>query len=388
MSAAGMSAPGAERITLGQGQSPVDLAGVDAAFSDLWRQAAERFAGGNETSVVRACLWNLVVHLPGPGADPAQTERLLGLLRDLTQAVPARVIRLQPQDAKLAPQGKDVQAWVTTHCMPNASGGGTVYAEEVTLAGYGDVGASHFPPLVRALRVPDLPMALLWLHELPPKGRLVGQLLQSAERVLVDSHFMPAMGSLLALQDLQRGAPALADLGWMRLTPVRYLIAKLFDPPGHGDNLGKLDGVEVETTPDGLNEGFLLLGWILSRAGYGEFKAVDLGAAGNRFRWHVRRGNKAFPVDLSTRPGYSGQDYDGILRLSILGGGERYAMEQVDEEHVSLESPHRTQQKVALHGWDDAELIISALQGGGSDRIYNQALAIAAKLMDTEAWNQ
>lgn len=377
----------AGNIRLGS-QQPVELGAVESAFTGLWRAAGEQCTGGGKASVVRACLLNLVVHLPGPGAAPEQKDRIERLLAEVTQSIPSRVIRLQLCEARDAPPDQDVQAWVATHCAPHPDGGGTIFAEEVTLAAYGEKGTSHFPPLVRALRVPDLPTVLLWLHGLPPKGRLLGQLLQASDRLLVDSHFMTEAGALITLQDLQRGARSLTDLGWMRLTPVRYLIAKLFDPPGHGEKLFALEGVEVETTPDGLNEGFLLLGWLLSRSGHREFKAVDLGGDARRFRWHVRRGNRSFPVDLSTRPGFTGRDYDGILRLSILGGGERYALEQVDEEHVSLESPYHTQQRVALHGWEDAELIVSALQATGTDRVYSEALAVAAGLMDTEAWNQ
>jgi glucose-6-phosphate dehydrogenase assembly protein OpcA len=377
----------AERVILGDGK-PVDLAGVESAFSGLWRQAGEKFGGAAEGSVVRACLWNLVAHLPEPGADPHQVQRLEKLLADITLAVPCRVIRMVSKEAAQAPKGVEVQATVATHCVPATTGGGTVCAEEVTLTGFGESGAAHFPPLVRALRVPDLPVALLWLDGLPPKGRVVGQLLQTTDRMLVDSHFMSSDGALVALQEMLRGAASLSDLGWMRLTPMRYLIAKLFDPPGHADNLARLEAIEVETTPDGLNEGLLLLGWLLSRAGLGEFKAMDVGETRQRFRWHVRRGNVSFPIDLSTRPGFSGYDYDGILRLSVVAGGERYAMEQVDEEHVALESPHHSQQRVALHGWEDGELIISALQFKGTDRIYTEALAVAARLVDTEAWNR
>jgi hypothetical protein len=377
----------AGRIRLCHDQ-PVELGAVESAFTTLWRAAGEQCAGGSKASVVRACLVNLIAQMPRPGQDAGQGERLERLLAEVTQSIPSRVIRLHLHEAKDAPPDRDVQAWVATHCAPHPDGGGTIFAEEVTLAAYGEKGASHFPPLVRALRVPDLPTALLWLHGLPPKGRLLGQLLQASERLVVDSHFMTEPGALIALLDLLRGARSLADLGWMRLTPVRYLIAKLFDPPGQSEKLSTLEGVEVETTPDGLNEGFLLLGWLLSRSGHREFKAVDVGGDSRRFRWHVRRDNRSFPVDLSTRQGFTGRDYDGILRLSILGGGERYALEQVDEEHVSLESPHHTQQRVALHGWDDAELIVSALQTSGKDRIYGEALVIAAGLMDTEAWNQ
>src|SRR5690349_6714481 len=126
----------ADRIVLGDGK-PVDPAGVEAAFTGLWREAGGKFAGGSESSVVRACLWNLVAHLPGPHAGLTQVKRLDKLLDDLTQGIPSRVIRLQSRDPETAPKGTDVQAWVATHCHPNTSGGGTVNAEEVTLAAYG-----------------------------------------------------------------------------------------------------------------------------------------------------------------------------------------------------------------------------------------------------------
>jgi hypothetical protein len=374
------------RQTILAGEAPVDPAAVDAAFSGLWRQAVERMGGAN-SHVVRACLWNLVAHVPVQAAPGEEPERVVRLLEQVIPAVPSRVIRLQTLPPSQAPAaGVEVQARVRTHCLPGPGVGGTVCAEEVDLSGYGAAGEFHFPALVRALRVPDLPMALLWLNALPREGTLLEQLIADSDRIVVDSHFLTGEGDLMRLLEVVRKARlSFADLGWMRLTPARYLIAKLFDPPGQAEKLQALEGIRVETTPDGRNEGVLLLGWLLSRCGYREFKA-EAAPAGHR--WRVRRGNRSFPVEMTTRGDFAGFDYDGILSLAIQAGNERYTLDQVDQEHVALDSPHHRHHKVALHGWEDSELVVAALGSGEADAVYGDALAVATGLMETEAWNR
>ncbi len=396
------AAPPSERFVL-SADRPADLSALEAGFTALWRQASERLGG--EKGVPRACLWNLVVYSPpsdtlpmrvaafaGRVVDPTQAQsesRIRRLLDEVVLSVPARLIHLRPLLGD-PPQGaKPVQAWLTTHCVPTSGGGGTVCAEKIDLVAFGEAGASHFPALVRALLVPDLPISLLWLEDLPQKGRLLGQLRQQAQRILVDSRTFEREGALVELQELVRQAPeAFCDLGWMRLTPVRYLVARLFDPPGHAENLSRLESVRVEVTPEGRNAGFMLLGWLLARVGLRQFKAVDVGEGQQRLRWQVRRESRALPVELVTRAGFAHPLYDGLLSVTIHAGGDRYTLERVDEEHVSLDSPHHQEHHVALHGWSDAELVISGLGAGAKDPVYADALTVAAGLMDTEAWNQ
>jgi hypothetical protein len=381
-----MSAPSGGVVVLRR-EDPVPPAGIEAAFSGLWRRASEQFGGPGTRGVVRACLWNLVVHLPAAAAAAGQASRLDALLGAVTPVVPARVIRLRQSSERDSP-GAEVQAWVSSSCLPSPDGGGTVCAEEATLAAFGEAGASHLPALVRALRIPDIPVALLWLDELPPKGRLLSQLTALSDRLVVDSHFMEGEHDLPALSELARNpACPVVDLGWMRLGPMRYLVAKLFDPPGHAEKLARLESVRVETTPDGVHEGVLLLGWLLSRCGCREFGALPDATPGRGARWRVRLGGASFPVELAVREGFGGFDYDGILGIEIAAAGERYAIAQVDEEHVSVASSHHRQQRVALHGWRDAELVVSALRSGVEDALHGEALSAAVGLMKSEAWS-
>ncbi|HUJ75766.1 MAG TPA: glucose-6-phosphate dehydrogenase assembly protein OpcA [bacterium] len=392
-------APGpAERMVLSGGQV-VDLARIDSAFSALWRQAVTQLGPGQGENIVRACLWNVVVYSTDPAPDaPAAGPGAAGpalqeLLDEVTLSVPSRVIWLRQLSGGPPPGTPEVQAEICAHCIRGGTRAGTVSCEQVTLTAYGQAATDHFPALVRALLVPDLPMALVWQQALPRRSRLLSQLLRMAQRLLVDSHVPSLPGTLIELNELVRGTQAEAvDLGWSRLTPVRYLLASMFDPPGHAENLKRMESVEVLTTVPGRNQGLLLLGWLLSRCGYATFKAVDLplrpAPPEEHYRWQVRQDGKGFPVHLSTRAGVQGRYYDGILGLVIQAGGERYSLERVDEEHVVLESANHHAQRLALHGWGDAELMVAALGSARGDPLYREALAIAASLMDTEAWNQ
>jgi len=379
-----MNALAAKTVVLRRDE-PVAPAGIEPAFSQLWRRASEQFGGPGTRGVVRACLWNLVVHLPGMSGGGGQISRIEGLLAEATPAIPSRVIRL-----KSAPEREsreEVEAWVSSTCVPGADGGGTVCAEEATLVALGESGAAHLPALVRALRIPDIPVALMWLDELPPQGQLLAQMMALSDRLVVDSHFMAGGGDLTTLRSLANHPTcAVMDLGWMRLSPLRYLVAKLFDPPGHAEKLSRLESIRVEVTPDGLHEGVLLLGWLLSRTGNRVAGTASAAASEGGARWRAAGAGGEFPLEMAFRAGFGGFDYDGILALDIAAGGERYAVAQVDEEHVSITSSHHRQQRVALHGWRDAELVISALGMGGADRVFGEALDAAVSLLGGEGW--
>ncbi len=373
------------------GEAPVPLDQVEERLAELWRHASETCAPAGGEPLTRACLWNVVAyhaHPTGhPGHDLAQPSRLEALLAEVTTSVPARVIHLEqwPEDTAPGPHA-EVQAWVASNCLRPESGRNLVCCEEVHLAGYGERGQSHFPALVRALRAPDLPVALLWLDEVPRRGRVLGQLLGLSERILIDAQHTSEPDTLLAVRDLVRNARVrVVDLGWMRLRPLRHLVAQFFDPPGRAGQLQALEGITLETDARGRNAGYLLLGWLLSRCGYTEVSAVDLGPGADTHRWSVRRGDaRSFPVDFQVREGYGG--LDGIFCIALEAGGDTFALHDVDPEHMSLEGPDRKLPSVALRETDDPGLVAEALGGGRPDRVYADALAMASKLVATEQW--
>ncbi|HKI99391.1 MAG TPA: glucose-6-phosphate dehydrogenase assembly protein OpcA [bacterium] len=372
---------------------PVPLPGVQDMLSALWRLASEQVQEEGDAALARACLWNLVAFHSNPklprGNSAGEAMRIETLLQDVSASVPARVIHLEEWRNEAAPEpGKEVEAWVTTHCLHTGTGPHLLCCEQINLAGYGERGHSHFPALVRALLVPDIPVGLLWLDNVPRRGRLLGQLLQMADRMIIDSQRAQDTDSLLAVNDLQRASPGkVADLGWLRLNPLRHLIADFFDPPGRAEQLATLDRILMEISPEGRTTGYLLLGWLLSRCGYHDVQAVDLGDRKDAFRWHVKRADgKLFPLDIQVSDGDGG--LDGIFCIQLEAGGDTFALRDVDPEHMSVAGPDRSLPSVPLREATEPELVADALGAGLHNGVYAEALAMAAVLAETEQWTQ
>jgi Glucose-6-phosphate dehydrogenase subunit N-terminal domain/Glucose-6-phosphate dehydrogenase subunit C-terminal domain len=372
---------------------PIGLGSVQDGLSALWRLASEQVQEEQDAALARACLWNLVAFHSNPkrrrGDSSGEAHRIETLLREVTVSVPARVIHLEEWRDEAAPvPGKEVEAWVGTHCLHTGPGPHLLCCEQINLAGYGEPGHSHFPALVRALLVPDIPVALLWLDDVPRKGRLLGQLLELSDRMIVDCQHTTDPTTLLAVQDLQRATPGkVTDLSWLRLSALRHLVADFFDPPGRAEQLQRMERILIETSPEGRNTGFLLLGWLLSRCGYSQVKAVDLGGTQDAYRWQVPRGKaKGFPLDFIVREGDGG--LDGVFCIQIEAGGDTFALRDVDPEHMSMQGPDRDLPRVALRERDEPELVADALTGSLHDPVYEQALNLAAALVESQQWHR
>jgi hypothetical protein len=177
------------------------------------------------------------------------------------------------------------------------------------------------------------------------------------------------------------------DLSWLRLGALRHLLAEFFDPPGRAEQLQRTQRILIETSPEGRNTGFLLLGWLLSRCGFREVRAMDTGNTGDALRWQVQRGQgKGFPLDFQVREGYGG--LDGIFCIQLEADGDTFALHDVDPEHMSVQGPDRNLPRVALRESADPELVAQALATGLDDRVYAEALDMAAKLVECAQWNQ
>lgn len=368
-------------------EQPVDITAIERELTRLWHQA-DPAAAGESRRVTRACLWNLVYHVaPGP-KDGDRRAALRDLLQEVTVAVPSRILVLETRPAADQPPDRGpIQAWVSANCLRLPEGQSLICAEEVSLVGYGDAGVRHFPSLARALRAPDLPVGLLWIERLPTRGRLLRELLGLGHRLIVDSHTAAAMSELADLQELvQALTQGVADIGWMRLRPVRLLFAGLFDAPEHAERLARVESIHIETTSGGRAQGLLLAGWLLTRLGIGDITVNPSAAEPGQLAWTLRQGGRRVPMDAAAHPGEGGQDE--LIALHLRADGCDFGVTQVDAEHVALHSPAFGEKQVALHGWDKAELIAAALGTQGLDPAYREALALAARLAEAEEWNR
>lgn len=382
---------GDELISLAHPE-PVNLEQVETELASLWRTATES-VHAEEPGVTRACLWNLVAyHARQPGAASAigELHPHQQLLWEVTMAVPSRVIHLDAWNEADKPQGgREVEAWISTNCLQDRHEG-IVCGEEINLVGYGPSGHSHFPALVRALLQPQLPVALLWLEEMPRRGRLLGQLVRQAERLLVDCRTSGETDFLPAVQEVTRELPVrVNDLGWLWLEPLRHLLAELFDPPGRAEQLGHLERVHVRVAAPHRNAALLLLGWLLARCGITQYKAVDLGAEQRSSRWNMRQAGRSVSVHLRVEEAAPEAPGAACLpAVEVQAGGDTFAVRGVDAEHVAVSSPDRDLPNFRIRPQSAADLIVTALNSRQADPVFSEALDAAVALAESEQWQQ
>ncbi|MDH4224646.1 MAG: glucose-6-phosphate dehydrogenase assembly protein OpcA [Deltaproteobacteria bacterium] len=375
-------------LTFGAG-APVNLSRVEEELDAQWRKAAKE----NSQGVSRACLWNMVVYDDDDIPQTAETNLLglrddpLSLLLDqVTPTVPCRVIRLEALPGRTEPDQREVEAWVASKWRQMGEGG-QIFSEEISINAYGEAGHAHFPAMVRALLVADIPVSLLWLGSLPKKGRLLKQLIEMSDRVVIDTQTAKQGHHLVEANDLEQFTHAsMVDLGWLRLTPLRYLLAGLFDKPARADCLKNVQTISIAATAQNRNSGYLFLGWLLDRLGVVSVKGVDsMGGGAAESRWKAKTPQTTLDARFTISDGEGGAD--GLAWVEIKAEDQVFTLRQVDGLHVELQGPEHPLKKVALLGWNDPELVAAALGGHGMDPLYPAVLALAAKLVQEETWN-
>jgi hypothetical protein len=238
----------------------VEVERIERELRDLWQEASLAGDGDHRggQALSRAALWNLVVPSRGPGLL-ARTKQVL---TELTPRFPARAIVLH-EDGMGGPGDERIRATIESNVVSHAGGARVVSAEQITLAG--PPGSDErFGALVRALLIPGLPTATLWIDSSLPEALLVGELLPLSERLVVDTGSCDRPARLLEVQRLAErlGGRLLADLGWLRLSSYRVLFAGLFDPPVGGAPLRRARRVTIEHRPGADVSALLLAAWL------------------------------------------------------------------------------------------------------------------------------
>jgi glucose-6-phosphate dehydrogenase assembly protein OpcA len=113
--------------------------------------------------------------------------------------------------------------------------------------------------------VPDLP-TLLWSPHGHPE--VVGELLELAQSVLLDSVDEPLPAEAVERALTLSEQAYVVDLAWLRSTPWRERLAAAFDPPAMRRELRLLTGLTVRHHQDSTVAAMLLAGWLASRLGW------------------------------------------------------------------------------------------------------------------------
>lgn len=344
----------------------VDVAAIEKSLAELWRGENKQ---GDE-AVTRAALWNVVAHTSN---SEHQTEASLTLGK-AAAVVPQRTIVVRANAA--APP--EIASWISANCHL-VGGGKQVCSEEIAIIAGGDR-IHRVPPLVSALLLPDMPVAIWWMGDLPNEHEeYVLSLLEAADRLIVDSSCFDSPADLELVSSVSANTTTIpADLNWIRLEEWRMATASIFDPPHMRNRLAAIRRVRVVVAVSGQEffgdsiEALLFASWLsvqtkqtIDREGNVEGEAGPIDYVVERRRQDRDIGQISF-VEISFEDGSC---------ASVSRNRERgVLMTNVDGTVNVTDSVTRSLAK------SQDELIVRQLKQSAGDRMLARALPGAARL--------
>jgi glucose-6-phosphate dehydrogenase assembly protein OpcA len=326
----------------------VDYSAIEKSLAELWR--GEKQDG--EKAVTRAALWNVIAHT----WDSHEHSNASETLAKASAAVPQRTIVIRS-----APAGEaEMSSWISANCHL-IGGNKQVCSEEISIVAGGHR-VHDVAPLVNALLIPDMPVAVWWLGDLPhEQGKYVETLLDPADRLIVDSRSFDDPRDLALLQRIASSTTtAPADLSWVRLEEWRAATAGLFDAPEARARLQRVRSVRVVHGGDGrfgwTAEAWLYVAWLMVQSGNYE---IDFDIA------HDSDAKGIASTQLT---------FDDLSTADISRDRERGVVVAQAGEVTPFECVTRVQ------GRGQEDLIVRQLKRPEADRVYMKALPVATEL--------
>ena len=247
-----------------RGASGLDLDAVERELKALWKQASAEHASEGRAPVTRVGTLNLLALVP----ESTIGETALGEMLEVTADHPGRIFLLET-----TPERGTLRAEVSAHC--HLRGGGGQVCSEVIRVWIGEPVAPRLHSVVAPLLIPDLPV-VLWLPGDPRQVDPPENLLGLVDRVLLDSHRVPASAAHFRTLQRWRGAVRLgiSDLAWQRLARWRSLVAQLLQEEWTEAAPADLSAIEIEYVEGeegqacGRAEALYFAAWAAARLGY------------------------------------------------------------------------------------------------------------------------
>ncbi|HEY7976438.1 MAG TPA: glucose-6-phosphate dehydrogenase assembly protein OpcA, partial [Ktedonobacterales bacterium] len=305
--------------TIGEGfggaQAPNDLTqtmrkvepeAIETELDTSWREAnASALASGGHAGA-RNTVMTLVIY----ANNRSEARRALAVLND-PGAQASRAIVIVPTGAT---GDAPIEAYIATRSQ-SQEGGVTSYSEQIVLIAH-DGAVQHLPGTLLPLIVTGLPSFFWWMGEPPWRTELLESLMDSSDRLIVDTAAMPQPErSLMALDDLMRrkkSSCAISDLNSARQAPWRELVASFFDTPDMAPYLGAIDQVSIEyaagaeyasEAPTNTAQSYLFAGWLASRLGWRASGGAGRGANDEREQALVNGVNQKITLQINARYG-------------------------------------------------------------------------------------
>ena len=372
-----------DETTLTWSGRAVDTAQIEAELSKLRFQAAGEPAGG-EGFAIRTSLLNMVVYAEDP-ESARQASRTIGVLAGHH---PSRALIVV---ARPAAGRSRIDAQLAAHCHVSAGLEQQVCCEEVTLHISGPA-AHHLHSIIIPLLVPDLPVYVWWTGRLPRERHMFEQLIETADKIIVDSANFTGRGGLQRLAELcpdLTGCP-LGDLNWERLAPWRQILVQRCEMSPAGWRPESLAAVEIGYAR-GANrrapgQALLLLGWLSARLGWDAAALPRKGLAPSRLI--VSAGRQRVSISV-TPEGYGATEPGGLVSVKLLWhagpGPQSIKISRLaDPLHLSVAREERgrvLEDHVLAQPLGLSETLMKQLDGEPRDPEYTGALRNALPLL-------
>lgn len=368
---------------------PIDLAAIERDLNGLWQMPTLTGLRQTDVAPARTSVLNLVVYA-GTRELARRSAQIIG---QLATHHPSRAIIFDVARDDSAFAG-DIDARVSTHCFAAAGERFAACFEEIQITVPRD-SLDYLPSIIVPLALPDLPTALWWPGQPPFADRRFVRVVQTADRLIVDSLDFPRCALNLtrtaALARRLRGCPGVADLNWVRLMPWCRALTHCFDP---GDSRWALDHVNQVRLEYGVAPGqreneaqaLLFLGWAAGRLGWHLERAESSAVAARRFVTRDPRGQR-ITVELARRT--VPRRFNGYLLSAQVSAGDgrrdaTFDVSRVGDELTTIRARSQFSDGVSYEQAMQAEPVaLSKLLGHELERLghedfYEDALAEAS----------
>lgn len=364
------------------------VAGLERELARMRRSMGAQ-AKEHGVPVARASVLNLVVL----ATREIHARRAASTIDELATRHPSRAIVVVADRER---QGRPAE--LEMHChLPTPSGTQQVSYEQILIRARGDADRRLVSAVIPLL-LPDLPVFLWWTETPPLEARSFDDLLELADRLIVDSaDFARPDATLARLHAVARaghGRYGLTDFNWTRITPWRELTSQFFDVPAWRPFLDGITGLRVGFAVDAdgreihPSQALLFIGWLASRLGWTAREALAPAEAGGLLFAMRRPDGTAIPVRARPRfmRGLDEGDLSG-LRIQAEHDGQHaeFVVKRAEDGGyatalVTMGGRGVAERIVPLGKPGVSDLLGEELTIARSDAIYEDALAALVAL--------
>lgn len=352
------------------------LSGINSCLAGLYNRAVDT---EHALPTVKALLLNLIVYAP----DEAFAEDAMEHVARILPSVPCRAII-----AEISSSMPAEVANVSVMCGISDRGDRRLCGEVINVHAVGGTVTGSAMPLL----IPDVPVCLWVLGDIPPEKEDFRDLLRVSSHVIVDSRrfaeLSRGMKALDWLRNADGGNRIVQDLAWVSLHPWREATAEHFDPPSVRGYLSRLKSIDVEYS--GSNSGpypesapLLFAAWLAERTSLGLQKVFHSRDEG--FVLDCSQDGNA--VNLRIIPRDSHRAVGDLLSVRIDchadEGTASFSTERISDSELALVEDCREvclpPKNMQIGDADDAAFAIQALRSYGRDCVFELAMQVALK---------